>query len=289
MGRRRRFRDVGLVINPTRRAAVSLGRALIAVLRRHRLGVVADDVASTVLAGIETVPKRELFGRCDLIVVLGGDGTLLSLVPYAGAREVPVLGINVGRLGFLTATAADEARRALQAVLQGEYECEARLMLHAEVRRGGRRAGAHQILNDVVINKSVLARIVELETQVDGHYLCTYKGDGLIIATPTGSTAYSLSAGGPIVEPSVGVIVLAPICPHTLTNRPMVLDDRSRVEVTLRTDEDVAVTLDGREGMSLLPGDVVRVRRSPYRLPLVRVAGRTYYEVLRNKLRWGER
>ncbi len=289
MGRRGRFRRVGLVINPNRPAAVSLGRALIAVLRRHKLVVVADEVAATVLATVDTVPKRELFGRCDLIIALGGDGTLLSLVPFAGARQVPVLGINMGRLGFLTATAADEARQAVQSVLRGEYQTEVRLMLRAEVRRGGRRLSAHQILNDVVINKSVLARIVELETHVDGHYLCTYKGDGLIVATPTGSTAYSLSAGGPIVEPSVGVIVLAPICPHTLTNRPMVLDDRARVEVALRTDEDVSVTLDGREGVRLLPGDVVLIRRSRHRLALVRVTGRTYYEVLRSKLRWGER
>jgi NAD+ kinase len=266
-----------------------MARKLLASLRRRKLAVTVDDVTGARLGGDAGVARPELFRRCDLLIVLGGDGTLLSLAPFAGARRVPVLGINMGRLGFLTATAADEAHVTVEAVLRGDYEVDTRLMLRAVVVRGGRRVSAHQVLNDVVINKSVLARMIELETHVDGRYLCTYKGDGLILATPTGSTAYSLSAGGPIVEPAVAVMVLSPICPHTLTQRPMVLDDRATVDVVLHADEDVSVTLDGREGVNLRNGDVVRVKRAPNRLALVRPSGRTYYDVLRSKLHWGER
>jgi NAD+ kinase len=223
-------------------------------------------------------------------VVLGGDGTLLSVARFANGRRVPVLGINMGGLGFLTDTAADEALGRVKAVLGGHYTTEQRLLLRAQVVRSGRRVAAHQVLNDVVINKSVPARVIDLETHVDGKYLSTYKGDGLIVATPTGSTAYSLSAGGPIVEPCVGVIVLSPICPHTLTNRPMVLDEHARIDVILRSvDQDVSITLDGQQGGSLLNGDVVRIRRSRNRIALVRAPARTYYELLRSKLRWGER
>jgi NAD+ kinase len=287
MARRGRIRRVGLVVNPSRPAAIALGRRLLAVLTRRHVAVLADEAAAPRLGGVAAAPRKELCRRSDLLIVLGGDGTLLSIVPFADGRPVPVLGVNVGRLGFLTDTPPEEALGAVDALLRGRYETEARIMLRAEVLRGGRRVGAHQALNDVVINKSVLARIIELETSVDGKYLCTYKGDGLIVATPTGSTAYSLSAGGPIVEPAVGVMLLSPICPHTLTNRPMVLDDAARVEVVLRSNEDVSVTLDGREGVTLLNGDLVRIRRSANRIMLARVSGRTYFDVLRSKLHWG--
>jgi NAD+ kinase len=196
----------------------------------------------------------------------------------------------MGQFGFLTETAADEALPAIDAVLSGRFETQGRLMLRVDIVRGGRKISTHQVLNDVVINKGTLARIIDLETYVDGKYLCTYKGDGLIVSTPTGSTAYSLSAGGPIVEPGVRVIVLSPICPHTLANRPMVLQGNVRVEIVLRSaGQDVAVTLDGQQGAPLLNEDVVRIRRSPYRIALVRASARTYYDVLRSKLRWGER
>jgi NAD+ kinase len=290
MGSGHRIRRIGLVINPNRPAAVALGRKLARLFKRRRIAVVAGTNVADRLGGVAGLSTSDLAVESDLIVVLGGDGTLLSLARCTKGRAVPVLGINMGRLGFLTDTAADQALTAIDAVLRGRYETEARLMLRAELIRGGRRLSSHQVLNDVVINKSALARIIDLETYVDGKYLCTYKGDGLIVATPTGSTAYSLSAGGPIVQPSVDVILLSPICPHTLTNRPMVLDEKARVEVILRSaDEDVSVTLDGQEGAPLLNDDVVRVRRSPHRLALVRTSTHSYYDLLRNKLRWGAR
>jgi NAD+ kinase len=285
--RGRRIRRIGLIIHPHRSAAVTLGRKLLAVCRRRGIAVAVDEGAAARLGVGPAVSRAEIVRDSDLLIALGGDGTLLSLAPFAGRRAVPVLGINLGRLGFLTNIRAGDALEALDAVLRGAYETEARLMLRAEILRGGKRLATHQVLNDVVINKSALARIIELETHVDGRYLCTYKGDGLIVATPTGSTAYSLSAGGPIVEPAVDVILLSPICPHTLSNRPMVLDDGARIEVLLRAEEDVAVTLDGREGVTLLNGDVVRIRRAPYRIVLVRAPDHSYFDVLRSKLRWG--
>jgi NAD+ kinase len=178
----------------------------------------------------------------------------------------------------------------LERVLNGEYEIERRSLLEAVLTREGERISAFQVLNDVVINKGALARIIDLETWVDDEYLCTYKADGLIVATPTGSTAYSLAAGGPIIDPAVEVVVLSPICPHTLTNRPIVLPDRANVQVVLRTaDEDVILTLDGQEGQPLKRGDTVGIKRSGITVSLIRSPNRTFFDVLRNKLRWGER
>jgi NAD+ kinase len=290
MARGRRFRRVGLVVKRNKPAAVALARRLLRYLARRRVAALVGADAAAAVGHADAAPTADLVRRSDLLVVLGGDGTLLSVARLVNARPVPVLGVNLGGLGFLTEIAASEAIATVGDVLRGRFETEPRLMLRATVLRGGRRLSTHQVLNDVVINKGALARIIDLETYVDGKYLCTYKGDGLIVATPTGSTAYSLSAGGPIVEPSVGVILLSPICPHTLTNRPMVVDERARVEVVLRSaHEDVSVTLDGQQSVPLVNGDVVRVRRSANRLLLVRAPARTYYELLRSKLRWGKR
>jgi NAD+ kinase len=229
-------------------------------------------------------------GRADLVVVLGGDGTLLSVARHSGSRRVPVLGVNLGGLGFLTDVRPEEAFQALERVLAGHYRLEHRSMLEAAVVRGGKALRRFQALNDVVINKGALARILDLETSVDGVALCTYKADGLILSTPTGSTAYSLSAGGAIVEPSVGVLLISPICPHTLTQRPIVLPERVHVRVSVCSpDEDVALTIDGQEGMKLANDDVVTVRPAKHRVHLVRSPTHSFFELLRTKLRWGER
>jgi NAD+ kinase len=289
MARANRFRRVGLVVKRNKPAALALARTLVRYFTRRRIAVLVDEEGGARLSGVATASKPDLVRRCDLLVVLGGDGTLLSVARLVGARRVPVVGVNLGHLGFLTEVTAEETLDTIGEVLRGHFETAPRLMLRAAVVRSGRRLSAHQVLNDVVINKGALSRIIDLETYVDGTYLCTYRGDGLIVATPTGSTAYSLSAGGPIVQPSVGVILLSPICPHTLTNRPMVLDERARVDVVLRSAEDVSITLDGQEGVPLAKGDVVHVRRSPNRVALVRAPKRTYYDLLRSKLRWGDR
>lgn len=226
----------------------------------------------------------------DLVVVLGGDGTLISVARLVGDQEVPILGVNLGSLGFLTEITLDELYPVLESCLAGDYRVSERMMLRAAVERDGKEIQSHQVLNDVVINKGALARIVDLETKVDGNWLTTFKSDGLIISTPTGSTGYSLAAGGPIIHPSLECLVITPICPHTLTNRPIVVDAEAVITVTLKSDkEDVFLTLDGQVGMELKGGDVIRVRRAAHRTRLVMSRSKDYFEVLRTKLKWGER
>lgn len=234
---------------------------------------------------------EELGERSDLMVVLGGDGTLISAIRAIGDHHVPVLGVNLGSLGFLTEITLDDMYSSLSGWLGGEFHETSRMMLEIMLDRGGEIVESHHVLNDVVINKGALARIVDLETSVDEQYLTTYKADGLIIATPTGSTGYSLSAGGPIIHPGIDSIVVTPICPHTLTNRPIVVSDASTVRVMLRTmpDEEVFLTLDGQVGVRLLAGDLVTVTASKRRARLVSSPTRCYFEVLRTKLKWGER
>ncbi|MEW6296706.1 MAG: NAD(+)/NADH kinase [Thermodesulfobacteriota bacterium] len=281
---------VGLVVKRNKPEAVALGREVAAWLRQRQKTVLPEDASSQELGFERGWRKVEIMQQADLVVVLGGDGTLLSVARRAGKREVPILGVNLGGLGFLTETTTGEVFSTLERVLGGAFEVERRSLLEAVLLRGGTQIDAFQVLNDVVINKGALARIIDLETWVDDQYLCTYKADGLIVATPTGSTAYSLSAGGPIIDPTVGVVVLSPICPHTLTNRPIVLPDHAYVQVVLRTaDEDVILTLDGQEGRTLKIGDTVGIKRSGVMVSLVRSPNRTFFDVLRSKLRWGER
>jgi NAD+ kinase len=226
----------------------------------------------------------------DLLVVLGGDGTLLSAVRTLRGCPVPLLGVNLGSLGFLTEITLGELYPTLEMVLEGKTFLEPRATLAGTVERGEKRIGEYQVLNDLVVNKGALARISELEVRVNGRYLTTYKADGLILATPTGSTAYSLSAGGPIVSPELPAIVLSPICPHTLTHRPILLADDAEIEIQLVfKNGEVYLTLDGQEGFDLREGDVVRARKSERQVLLVRSPSRDYYQVLRTKLMWGGR
>jgi len=238
---------------------------------------------------VQWLPLAELAATVDCMVVIGGDGTFLQAVRSIAGRPVPVLGIHLGRLGFLTEVTVEEVPAVFEAFRQGRLRVQPRTLLQATVERTDGRLGPFTVLNDVVVNKSALARIIDLRVTVDGEFLTNYRADGLIIATPTGSTAYSLSAGGSIVYPTVPVILLTPICPHALTQRPILLPDTARVEVVLEVEhEDVVVTLDGQQGYPLGFRDRVVVQKAPEPLRFVTHPERSFFETLRMKLKWGE-
>jgi NAD+ kinase len=259
-----------------------LARGLQPIVEKETAGLCPD-------AAVSTARKPDLPGQVDLLLVLGGDGTLLSVARLVGDLGVPILGVNLGGLGFLTALTAEELFPALEAYLNHELVIEERMMLGAAVYRQGERLSEYVALNDVVITKSAMSRIIRLEVAVDGHFATGYRADGLIISTPTGSTAYGLSAGGPIVFPTMDAVVLTPICSHTLTNRPIVLPADQQIEVTLLTDQDVMLTLDGQVGFALKQSDTVAVYRAASRIRLLRFPQKHFFSVLRTKLKWGER
>lgn len=282
-----RIRTVGLVVKRDRPRAVRLAHRMVAWCRRRGLRVLLDAEAR--LDAALSRSKDALARESDLIVVLGGDGTLLSIARRADA-SVPILGVNLGELGFLTEIVEDEAMAMLGRVVAGRYELDRRMTLGATLARRGRVLRRFRALNDVVITNGARARIVEFAVSVDGLALTTYRADGIIIATPTGSTAYSLSAGGPVVEPTVQVLLLSPISPHTLSNRPVVLRPSAVVRITLAArEEDAVLTIDGQEVVPLAGGDVIEVRQGRSKVSLVRSPHRTYYDVLRSKLGWGAR
>lgn len=233
----------------------------------------------------------EIREQAELVVVLGGDGTLIAVARLMCGKDAPILGVNLGSLGFLTETTVDEMYPRLEKCLEGNPRVSERMMLEVTVNRGGQVIEKTHVLNDVVINKGALARIVDLETKVNRYFLTTFKADGLIVSTPTGSTGYSMSAGGPIIHPLMSCIVITPICPHTLTNRPIVVTDESVISVTIAAsfDEKVYLTLDGQVGFELHEGDSVEVRKALKTTALVMSKTRDYFEVLRTKLKWGER
>ena len=240
-------------------------------------------------ANVQAASKDELPGLVDLLVVLGGDGTLLSMARAIGDLGVPILGVNLGGLGFLTATTLDEMRPALEAVMAGRMATEERMLLAARLVRGGHTIGEYSALNDVGITKSAMSRIVDLSVSVGGRHATAYRADGLIISTPTGSTAYNLSTGGPILFPTMDAVVLTPIAPHTLSNRPIVIPGAERIEVTLLDDQDVMLTMDGQVGVPLRARDTVEVEKAAARIRLLRFPKKDFFSVLRTKLKWGER
>ena len=284
------FERVGVVAKSHRPEAQEVVRQLIDWLRTKDREIVLDlDTAA--LAGTDEtgIEKEDIPRAVDLVVVLGGDGTLLSVARLLGSDEVPILGVNLGGLGFLTEITLDELYPVLGTVLDGKYRVSRRMLLEVTVRQQGEAATTHVVLNDVVITKGALARIIELEVSVQQEYVTTYRADGLIICTPTGSTAYGLSAGGPILFPSMRAVILVPICPHTLTNRPLVLPEDATVQVMLESHDKVYLTLDGQVGFPLRHRDLVEVRRADREIALIVSPKKSYYEILRSKLKWGER
>ena len=233
---------------------------------------------------------EEIAAHAEMIICLGGDGTLLRVARLAGDHEVPILGVNLGGLGFLTETTLNELDRVLEDVIRGTYKKDEREILKAAVIRRGEKMAEFMVLNEAVIHKGALARIIDIEVTIDGEQLTTFKADGLIISTPTGSTAYNLSAGGPIVYPSLHCIIITPICSHTLTNRPIVIPDDVEIQALLRTkQQEVFLTLDGQQGFPLEFEDIVTLRKAPSPIFLVKSPHRNYFEVLKEKLNWGKR
>jgi NAD+ kinase len=255
--------------------------------------LVWDDLAGLVPEATLR-PLKEIAAKSELVVALGGDGTLLRAARVVGNRMTPVVGVNVGSLGFLTEVTIEEMERALDAILKGKYTWEDRMNLEAVIVRDRQEIESFSALNDLVINKGALARVIEMKMTVDGHYVADYTADGLIVSTPTGSTAYSLSAGGPIVNPKMDAIIATPICPHTLAVRPMILAAEQVLVVELwaghgvNGDPEVKLTVDGQVGFDLVSGDTIKFRRSQQRTRLVLSGERSFYEVLRKKLKWGD-
>jgi NAD+ kinase len=237
---------------------------------------------------VEIVKDEELAPAVDLILVLGGDGTMIATARMVGDTQVPVIGVNYGGLGYLAEFPIEELFAALEAILAGEYRVQKREMLAVELWRGEELITRNRVLNDVVVNKSALARIIEIEAYLDSQFVNLFRADGLIVATPTGSTAYNLSAGGPVIYPSMNAVVITPICPFTLSNRPIVVPYGSLIEIRLMTDkEEVALTLDGQVGFPLKVGDRIVISKSNTTFNLVQPPNRNYFDVLRDKLKWG--
>ena len=289
-----RIERVGIVAKQGLAASDHLSR-LAAWLRERRVEAVFETDTATLAGaaarGSRAVTREDLPHSVDLVIVLGGDGTLIAMAARiaAAGREIPILGVNFGSLGFLTEIRIDELYTSLEQVLDGTADIDERAVLVADAYRDGECFDSRTVLNDVVFTKGALSRMIELSVSVSGGFVTRVKADGLIVASATGSTAYNLSAGGPIVHPAVDALVLTPIAPHTLTHRPIVIPGGSVVEVAPQIDEETFVTFDGQSGYPLKPGDSVRVRKSERTLRLVKAPARSYFELLREKLKWGER
>ncbi len=283
-------RSIGVCLKPDQLQLGTVVRELQKWLEERGVRVLLGREAGNA-AGAPGLPRDELAAEVDLIVVLGGDGTLLAVARAIGERAVPILGVNLGTLGFLAEISQSELFSTLELVLEDRLRVELRMRLAVEVERDGRQIGRFLALNDAVIAKTALSRMIDLETCADDVEVTTYHGDGLIAATPTGSSAYSLSAGGPLLLPGIGAIVLTPICPHALTQRPVVLPDSCHVAILVRAMRggEVHLTVDGQVGCQLDEGDRVRLRASDAPMRMLVPPDRNRFEVMRSKLRWGER
>ena len=282
------YRTIGIVAKPGYKGFEELVRNIFSWLWERGSNVLwLEDTPP--IPGPEPV-DRELFqDRCDMIMVLGGDGTFLAAGKLALRKDIPVLGINLGRLGFLTEITVPELFPALEKIQEGQAVIETRHLLNARIKKGEEIIFEGHVINDAVISKTGIARMLEIETRVNQHYLALFKADGLIISTPTGSTAYSLAAGGPIVFPTMEAIVMTPICPHSLNHRPLVVPDDLMISVhPITAPENVNLTLDGQTMRVLQNEEYVEIAKSPYHLRLIKSPFKGYFDILKSKLRWGE-
>lgn len=281
---------IGVFIKPDEPRALAVANEIARWAADKNIELLIDNRAKVIPEGARLVSEIEIACDCGLIVALGGDGTMLGVARAIGGCGTPVLGVNLGSLGYLTEFSVETAVPALENFLKGEYEITHRMMIDWQVLRAGQVVGSGSALNDVVVNKSTLARMIEIDFSASNAPVTTYRADGLIVATPTGSTAYNLSAGGPIIYPSVGAIAIAPICPHTLTNRPLILPDTADIKLELKTHgQEVMIASDGQITVQLQVGDVIEIKKSEKTFNTILAKGHNYFEILRSKLRWSGR
>ncbi len=284
------IKTVGIIAKPGIGQAERVVPELIEWLEARGISARCDEPTALYANRVEFYSRERVPDGADLVIVLGGDGTLLAAARAIGGRETPLLPVNLGGLGFLTAITVEELFPELERAFRNEHRIAKRRFLDCQIVRGERVVAEYRALNDVVITKASIARMIDLDAYIDNNFMCAYKADGLIVSTPTGSTAYSLSAGGPIIFPSVGALCITPICPHTLTNRPVIVPETSIVSLLCRAEDDAAyLTIDGQVGEPLNKGDQVVCHSSSHVLRLVRPPKMRFFDVLRNKLKWGER
>ena len=281
-------KSIGILTKPKFPEVKATLLGVVAWLRSRSINVILDTTSATLLDEPGGIQKTQLTERADVLLVLGGDGTILNAARLAAERSIPILGVNMGGLGFLTEVRLDNLYPSLERVFANDFTLDERLMLATHVHRHGETVARGIVLNDVVISKGTLARMIELQIAIEGQFVANLRGDGLIIGTPTGSTAYSLSAGGPIMTPALQALIVTPICPHTLTHRPLIVPGDVVIEVTLTSKDDGSMaTLDGQVGVAMTQGDTAVIQASDYRTRLIRFPESHYYEVLREKLKWG--
>lgn len=292
MSKAKKKPTLGIAVKPNRAGMREVLKRIGHWCLEHEIPVILEHAAAEDWTGAaaESMERTEMADKVDAVLVLGGDGTLLSVARSMEGKQVPIMGINLGHLGFLTSAGPGELVALLDAWLQGLLIQEEKLVLRARVVRRGRRVGpAYAVLNDVVVAKSALARLAPLSLAINNHHVMKLRADGMIVSTPTGATAYSMSAGGPILAPPIGAVVITPICPHTLTVRPMVVSARSEISLTVEEGgPEVHLTVDGQVGMPLKPGDTVNIKKSSRKVILLRMPDRDLFAILRDKLGWGE-
>jgi len=282
-------KSIGILTKPKFPEVKTTLQAVVSWLRARNIDVILDATSAALLEEKGGLQKTQLAQKADVLLVLGGDGTMLNAARLAAERGIPILGVNMGGLGFLTEVRLEHLYPSLERVFANDFVLDERLMLKTHVHRHGETVAQGIVLNDVVVSKGTLARMIELQISIHGQFVTNLRGDGLIVSTPTGSTAYSLSAGGPILEPAVPSLILTPVCPHTLTHRPLIVPDNVEIDVTLTSkDEGAMATLDGQVGIALTQGDTVALSVAELRTRLIRFPESTYYNVLREKLKWGD-
>jgi len=284
-----RSKSVGILTKPKFPEDKSTLQDVVTWLRARSIDVILDTTSAMLLGEQGGYQKTQLASKADVLLVLGGDGTMLNAARLAGERSIPILGVNMGGLGFLTEVRVENLYPSLERVFANDFVLDERLMLRTDIHRHGETVAQGVVLNDVVISKGTLARMIELKIAIQGRFVTNLRGDGLIVSSPTGSTAYSLSAGGPVIDPAVQSLILTPICPHTLTHRPLIVPGNAEIEVTLTSKDDGAMaTLDGQVGVAITQGDTVVIQTSEHRTRLIRFPESNYYDVLREKLKWGD-